>query len=131
MLIHPWNSWKRKLFWGVFAFRCWLKVCDGSWVLEYWSNNLSHFRASRSLQMGTKEFQGWEGAWETLGTLPKEVPTSTLPLSPSLEIFLRSMKWVPMATSLTLSESRIWILIRLHSGGNISVKMICSFQRGS
>lgn len=74
MLIHPWNSWNRKLFWDVFAFRCWLKVCDGSWVLEYWSNNLSHFRASRSLQMGTKEFQGWEGAWETLGTLPKECP---------------------------------------------------------
>lgn len=53
------------------------------------------------------------------------------PLSPSLEIFLRSRKCVPMATSFTLSESRIWIFMRVHSGGNISVKTICSFQIGS
>lgn len=53
------------------------------------------------------------------------------PLSPSLEIFLRSRKCVPMATSFTLSESRIWIFMRAHSGGNISVKTICSFQMGS
>lgn len=53
------------------------------------------------------------------------------PLSPSLEIFRRSRKCVPIATSFTLSESRIWIFMRLHSGGNISVKTTCSFQIGS
>ncbi|KAG7274872.1 hypothetical protein CRUP_014657 [Coryphaenoides rupestris] len=37
-------------------------------------------------------------------------------------ILRRSMKWVPMATSLTLSESRIWTFMRLQSGGNISGK---------
>ena len=53
------------------------------------------------------------------------------PLSPSLAILRRSMKCVPKATSFTLSESRIWTFMRLHRGGNISVKTICSFQIGS
>lgn len=56
---------------------------------------------------------------------------SPLPLSPSFAILRRSMKWVPMATSFTLSESRIWTFNRLHKGGNISVKTTCSFQMGS
>lgn len=54
-----------------------------------------------------------------------------LPLSPSFDIFRESIKWVPMATSLTLSESRIWTFMRLQSGGKSSVKTICSFQMGS
>ncbi len=64
-------------------------------------------------------------------TLCQGVDEVLIPLSPSLAIFRRSMKCVPMATSFTLSESRTWIFILRHSGGNCSVKTICSFQIGS
>jgi len=53
------------------------------------------------------------------------------PFSPSLEIFAKSMKCVPMTSEFTRSLSRSWIFILRQSGGNISVKMICSFQTGS
>ena len=53
-----------------------------------------------------------------------------LPLSPSFEIRLRSRKCVPITVSPTVSLSLNWILIRWHSGGNISVKTICSFHTG-
>ena len=53
-----------------------------------------------------------------------------IPLSPSLEILLRSRKCVPITVSPTASLSLNCILIRWHSGGNISVNTICSFQTG-
>ena len=54
-----------------------------------------------------------------------------VPLSPSLEILLRSKKWVPMTVSPTVSLSLNCILIRWHKGGNISVNTSCSFHTGA
>ena len=56
---------------------------------------------------------------------------SIVPLSPSLEILLRSKKWVPMTVSPTVSLSLNCILIRWHKGGNISVNTSCSFHTGA
>lgn len=53
------------------------------------------------------------------------------PFLPGSEICFRSMKCVARATSPMFASSITWTLIFRTRGGNISMKLICSFHIGS